>query len=168
MEDGAAEPDEETCPYAFGSEMYVQTAQQVLPTAEYGGNYGIGGCRILIQIWHGSPLAMVTAEDVNTSLEDGNYDWPFDGEQFTDKKYYSLITNRQWRRKLIETMSTAFLYAISVDSGSKGAEQLGYMFHTLADTFAASHIVRAEGGSDCESKVIKLAVGMDVTFWMTH
>ena len=52
----------------------------------------------------------------------------------------------------------------------KPEEHLRGVFCTLSkiDLVRASHIVRAEGRSDCESKVIKLAVGMDVTFWMAH
>jgi len=70
-------------------------------------------------------------------------------------------------------MSTEFAYAITMPDLSEAAKRLGNLFHTLGDSFSASHVVRESKDGEpsaevCKSLTVKMVMSMDVMNFVVH
>lgn len=168
---GIVEPDELPCP---GStvEMASQGAFMLAGTRKYE----VSLCRVSIQIYHGSPLPLVTRSQLElTPSDNGNMAANNIGVR---EDLYSLDTNRQWRTSMIQLMSKQFMYAVVTPNVAEGARRLGNIFHTLTDTWSASHVARNGPRTDdtrvvadesvCSQFYVGTAISMDTVNWAKH
>jgi len=162
---GIVEPDAMPCP---GStvEMGLQFLRNVLHNKT---KYDVSICRLSIQVYHGSPLPLVNGSSLSSKAEDnGDTSGSNEGKA---RNLYSLMTFRQWRTSMVQLMSKEFVYALVTSDLSASARRLGNIFHTLTDTWSASHVVRhvpASKSAKCEKFRVLLPISMDTVDWVRH
>jgi len=163
---GAGEPDQMPCP---GSD--VEMAEQAAAELVGVRVFNVSLCRIAGQKYHGSPLPLVTKDQLKLDPIANGYK----GDDNLRNDLYSVHNFRQWRTSLVQTMSKQFLYATALADTSESARRLGNLFHLLSDTFSQSHVNRkaaAEGAKAsqevCESLTVTRPISMDVVNWLHH
>jgi len=157
---GVREPDELSCPGDTFERGTMNHA--VLKMALGERHFNVSLCRTAVQVYHASPLPLVDRKDLADSPQESGKNNKHEASDL-----FSVMTFRQWRTHMLQVMSTEFAYAITMPDLAEGAKRMGNLFHTLGDTFSASHVVRASG-SICDDLSIKLPMSMDVMNFVAH
>jgi len=168
MTAGVKEPDLLTCPgdtFERGTMNYA-----VVKMVEGYNHFNMSLCRTAVQVYHGSPPPLVPVDDLqHTPLDNG-----YAGSDNAIPKLYAVVSNRQWRTHVLRTMAVEFVYSIVMPDLSEAAKRLGNLFHTLSDTFSASHVQRTASNEDaaswsaCTGLAVTLTMGMDTTNFVAH
>lgn len=168
MAAGIVEPDELPCP---GStlEMGSQVADMMWGTRKYE----VGLCRLSIQVYHGSPLPLVRRNRLHFPPEMNGDNSANNAGSIQGEDLYAIMTNSQWRTSMVQMMAKQFTYALVMHDVVESARRLGNIFHTLTDTWSASHVVRRSPGAAynpalCNRYIIDTAVSMDTVNWAVH
>eukprot|EP00971_Amphidinium_carterae_P098692 1951900-Amphidinium_carterae.1 len=122
------------------------------------------------QVYHASPLPLVHKKELSekpslTLVE----------PRSAVQDYFAVQTNGQFQAQLIRVLATQFFYAITHSNAAEGARRIGNLFHTLSDSFSASHIERTatEVAVDanvpvCEAMTLERAFSMDTMNFLMH